>query len=91
MACIIADIDSFKEINDTFGHDVGDAVLRQVGLLLASKTRSGQQAIRYGGDEFVVALSGVNLAGAYGFAERITARRLRASTGRPSRLVFTSP
>jgi diguanylate cyclase (GGDEF)-like protein len=45
--------------------------LRQVGLLLASKTRSGQQAIRYGGDEFVVALSGVDLASAYGFAERM--------------------
>jgi diguanylate cyclase (GGDEF)-like protein len=71
VACIIADIDSFKEINDTFGHDVGDAVLRQVGLLLASKTRSGQQAIRYGGDEFVVAMSGVDLASAYGFAERM--------------------
>ncbi len=71
VACIIADIDSFKEINDTFGHDVGDAVLQQVALLIASKTRVGQQAVRYGGDEFVVALSGVNLAGAYGFAERI--------------------
>jgi diguanylate cyclase (GGDEF)-like protein len=71
VGCIMADIDSFKVINDTFGHDVGDAVLRQVGLLLASKTRSGQQAIRYGGDEFVVALSGVDLASAYGFAERI--------------------
>lgn len=71
VACIIADIDSFKEINDTFGHDVGDAVLQQVALLFASKTRAGQQAVRYGGDEFVVALSGVNLASAYGFAERI--------------------
>ena len=71
VACIIADIDSFKEINDTFGHDVGDAVLRQVGQLFLSKARSGQLAIRYGGDEFVVALSGVDLAGAYGFAERL--------------------
>ncbi len=71
VACIIADIDSFKEINDTFGHDAGDAVLRQVGQLFLNKTRSGQLAIRYGGDEFVVALSGVDLATAYGFAERI--------------------
>ena len=71
VACIIADIDSFKEINDTFGHDVGDAVLQQVALLFAAKTRAGQQAVRYGGDEFVVALSGVSLASAYGFAERI--------------------
>ena len=71
VACIIGDIDSFKEINDMYGHDVGDAVLRQVGRLLASKTRSGQQPIRYGGDEFVVALPGVSLASAQGFAERL--------------------
>jgi diguanylate cyclase (GGDEF)-like protein len=71
VACIIADIDSFKEINDTFGHDVGDAVLRQVGQLFSSRARSGQLAIRYGGDEFVVALSGVDLAAAYRFAERL--------------------
>jgi len=71
VAWIIADIDSFKEINDTFGHDVGDAVLRQLGSLLSSKTRSGQLAIRYGGDEFVIAMSGADLAGAHGFAERL--------------------
>ncbi len=71
MACVIADIDSFKAINDTFGHDTGDAVLRQVGQLLSSKTRTGQLAVRYGGDEFVVALPGVDLAVAYGFAERL--------------------
>ena len=71
VACIVADIDSFKEVNDTFGHDVGDAVLRRVGQLFSSKTRNGQLTIRYGGDEFVVALAGVDSAGAYGFAERI--------------------
>ncbi len=71
VACIIADIDSFKEINDTFGHDIGDIVLRQIAQLFASKTRSGQLVIRYGGDEFVLALSGVNLVGADGFAGRL--------------------
>jgi two-component system, sensor histidine kinase LadS len=71
IACVIADIDSFKAINDTFGHDVGDAVLRQIALLLSSNTRAGQLAVRYGGDEFVVAMPGVALAGAYGFAERL--------------------
>jgi diguanylate cyclase (GGDEF)-like protein len=71
VACVIADIDSFKEVNDKFGHDVGDAVLRQIGQLLASKTRHGQLAIRYGGDEFVVAMPGVGLAAARGFAERL--------------------
>jgi diguanylate cyclase (GGDEF)-like protein len=71
VACIIADIDFFKDVNDMFGHDVGDAVLRQVGEIFSSKLRAGQKAIRYGGDEFVVVMSGVDLAGACGFAERI--------------------
>ena len=71
MACVIADIDSFKEINDTFGHEIGDAVLRRVGQLLSSRMRHGQLTIRYGGDEFVVVLAGVDSAGAYGFAERM--------------------
>jgi diguanylate cyclase (GGDEF)-like protein len=71
MACVVADIDSFKAINDTFGHDAGDAVLRQIGQLISSKTRSGQLAVRYGGDEFVLALPGVDLAVAHGFAERL--------------------
>jgi len=71
VACVIVDIDFFKQINDTFGHDAGDAVLRQIGQLISSKTRNGQLATRYGGDEFVVALSGVDTAGACGFAERL--------------------
>jgi len=71
VACIIADIDFFKDVNDMFGHDVGDAVLRQVGEIFSSKLRAGQKAIRYGGDEFVVVMSGVDPAGASGFAERI--------------------
>jgi len=71
LACVIADVDSFKEINDRYGHDVGDAVLRQIGQILSSKTRNGQLAIRYGGDEFVVALPGVGLSAAHGFAERM--------------------
>lgn len=71
IACIIADVDSFKEINDAFGHDVGDAVLTEIGKLFSRNIRAGQVAIRYGGDEFVIALSGVDMTGAYGAAERI--------------------
>jgi len=73
VGCLVADVDSFKEINDTFGHDVGDVVLQMVGHLFASKARGGQQVIRYGGDEFVVTMSGVDFAGAQGFAERLRA------------------
>jgi diguanylate cyclase (GGDEF)-like protein len=71
VACIIVDVDHFKEINDTLGHGAGDAVLRRLGQLFLSETRAGQVAIRYGGDEFVLALPGVDLALAGGFAERL--------------------
>lgn len=71
VAVIVLDVDHFKTINDTLGHDVGDAVLRRLGELLRSKARVGQVAIRYGGDEFVLALPGVRLAAARGFAERL--------------------
>ena len=67
----VIDIDHFKTINDTLGHDVGDVVLRRLGQLLRSSTRAGQAAIRYGGDEFVLALPGVKLGAARGFADRL--------------------
>ena len=71
VAFIIVDVDHLKAINDTLGHDAGDAVLRRLGQLLVGETRAGQVAIRYGGDEFVLALSGVSLRAARGFAERL--------------------
>jgi diguanylate cyclase (GGDEF)-like protein len=71
VAVIVIDIDRFKTINDTLGHDVGDVVLRRLGQLLRSNTRAGQAAIRYGGDEFVLALPGVKLGAARGFADRL--------------------
>ncbi len=70
LALVMADIDLFKEINDTFGHDVGDTVLRALGELLAAKARSGQVVVRYGGDEFVFAMPGADLTAAASFAER---------------------
>ena len=71
VAVIVIDIDHFKTINDTLGHDAGDVVLRRLGQLLRSKTRAGQAAVRYGGDEFVLALPGVKLGAARGFADRL--------------------
>jgi diguanylate cyclase (GGDEF)-like protein len=71
LALIVVDIDGFKEINDTFGHSIGDAVLRRIGHLLRDEMRPRQVAVRYGGDEFVVGLLGVDVEAAAGFAERL--------------------
>jgi diguanylate cyclase (GGDEF)-like protein len=71
LAVIMVDIDHFKEINDTFGHDVGDRVLRAIGEILAGEARNGQVVVRYGGDEFLVGLPSVALSAAEDFAERL--------------------
>jgi len=50
------DIDHFKQFNDTFGHDAGDAVLREFGILLKNHSRVTDIACRYGGEEFILIL-----------------------------------
>jgi diguanylate cyclase (GGDEF)-like protein/PAS domain S-box-containing protein len=60
---LMIDIDNFKQINDTFGHDRGDQVLREVAQFLRENVRASDIAGRYGGDEFVVALCGHEAAG----------------------------
>ena len=56
MAVLMIDIDHFKRVNDTHGHEVGDAVLREVAGVLRQATRSDDLVARFGGEEFVVAL-----------------------------------
>jgi diguanylate cyclase (GGDEF)-like protein/PAS domain S-box-containing protein len=56
------DLDHFKRINDTFGHDAGDALLRELGQLLREKLRKSDIACRYGGEEFVLILPDSSLA-----------------------------
>jgi diguanylate cyclase (GGDEF)-like protein len=70
LSLVMADIDHFKDINDTFGHELGDDVLRTLGELFSAETRQGQVVARYGGEEFVFALPGADTAAAAGFAER---------------------
>ena len=52
---LMLDIDNFKDINDTFGHDVGDYVIKSVANIIKGNTRSSDYVCRYGGDEFLVA------------------------------------
>jgi diguanylate cyclase (GGDEF)-like protein len=73
MAVIMLDIDNFKEINDTFGHDAGDLLLKQVSAVIKNNIRGSDLPARFGGDEFVMILPGTNIKwGAY-VAEKIRA------------------
>ncbi|WP_318503477.1 GGDEF domain-containing protein [Photobacterium leiognathi] len=60
MDVIICDIDHFKSINDTYGHDVGDIVIEQVAKKIRNCIRKKDIAIRWGGEEFVIIFSGLN-------------------------------
>ncbi|MBU1245007.1 GGDEF domain-containing protein, partial [Myxococcota bacterium] len=70
LSVIMADIDHFKRVNDTYGHLMGDQVLKQVATILASVVRAGDAVIRYGGEEFLIVLTGVASERALAIAER---------------------
>ena len=71
VSSLMIDIDHFKKINDGFGHDVGDHVLREFAVRLASNVRAIDLPCRYGGEEFVVIMPGASLEDAGHIAERI--------------------
>jgi diguanylate cyclase (GGDEF)-like protein len=58
VSLMVMDLDNFKDINDTYGHNVGDRALREVAAALRSAIRPYDICIRYAGDEFIVVLSG---------------------------------
>ena len=71
VAALMIDIDHFKKINDSFGHDIGDEVLREFAVRLASNVWAVDLPCRYGGEEFVVIMPDTHLADAEKIAERI--------------------
>jgi two-component system cell cycle response regulator len=71
MALMLIDMDYFKDINDTHGHDVGDAVLREFALRLKRNIRGVDLACRFGGEEFVVLMPDTDYRQAQGVAERV--------------------
>ena len=68
---LLLDIDHFKRVNDSWGHDAGDEALRRVAGVLRDSSRSEDLACRSGGEEFVLLLPGTNLEAARSIAERI--------------------
>jgi two-component system cell cycle response regulator len=71
VAALLIDIDHFKPINDSFGHDVGDEVLREFAVRLATNVRAMDLACRFGGEEFVVIMPDTGLEVAHRIAERL--------------------
>ena len=81
MAVLMLDLDHFKRVNDEFGHDAGDALLRELGNLLLRNLRREDVACRYGGEEFVLVLPEASLADGERRAEELRdeIKRLRVS------------
>jgi diguanylate cyclase (GGDEF)-like protein len=71
LAILLVDLDQFKRVNDTCGHAVGDVTLRNAARVLAGTVRSGDAAVRFGGDEFLLVLHGADARGAERVAETV--------------------
>src|SRR5206468_1707903 len=71
VAVVMCDIDKFKSVNDNYGHQVGDAVLKEFARLLKDEAREIDRVGRYGGEEFLLILPGTVLDAAVTFAERL--------------------
>src|SRR5213083_1104555 len=81
FAVLFVDLDNFKQVNDRFGHEAGNAVLRETARRCNAHIRSTDVAGRYGGDEFVVVLVGTGEEGARGVGEKVRAEVEEAGVG----------
>ncbi len=73
LSVLLADIDHFKKVNDTYGHDAGDAVLKEFSTRFRRNTRGIDLACRYGGEEFLIIMPDTPLTRAYQIGERLRA------------------
>ncbi len=92
LSCILLDLDYFKDVNDTFGHDFGDLVLREFSACLKREKRKTDISIRYGGEEFLLLLPNTDISGAKRMAEkiRVTCEKKRYSDSNSSTTVTVS-
>lgn len=84
LSVLVVDIDFFKKVNDTYGHDVGDVVIRGLGDILRRQKRTTDVVARFGGEEFVVLCEQTDGAGALLLAERIREELARAPFRTPN-------
>ncbi|HEY4303046.1 MAG TPA: PleD family two-component system response regulator [Gemmatimonadaceae bacterium] len=71
FSCVMCDLDRFKSVNDTYGHQAGDNILKQFAKILRNEVREIDRAGRFGGEEFMLLLPGTVLDAAVTFAERV--------------------
>ncbi len=71
LSVVLMDMDHFKSVNDTYGHNVGDEVLKELSAVIVKQIRSADLAARYGGEEFVVLMPETDAVRAYEAAERL--------------------
>jgi len=69
VCIIMIDLDHFKRVNDTYGHEAGDLILKAIAEILSEQSRRGDFACRFGGEEFVIVMPNISMDTAYGRAE----------------------
>ncbi len=80
ISLIMCDIDHFKKINDTYGHDKGDVILKEVANVLKANTRKSDIAARFGGEEFILCLPSTHITSAIDVARKIKQMILKIQT-----------